>query len=119
MIISQKIYLLASGVVICSVILFLLFKVKSFIEVLGTVADDTLKRHGKDGKLIWSATRLTMFIAFLVVIWSYIYDMINHGFNETAFMVMVGIALGAKVTDAWSKKIDPTITPPKDEQAAL
>lgn len=75
---------------------------------INEVINDTLKRPGADGKLKWSRTSLTMASAWLVVLWSYIHFTIKDGFNETSFSIMVGVALGVKVTDAWSKKINPT-----------
>ena len=82
-------------------------------SVIATVVTDTLKREGK-----WSATKLTMATAWLVVLYSYHYDLIKNGFNETAFSILVGVALGAKVTDAFSKKLDPTVTAP-DSQTTI
>ena len=48
-----------------------------------------------------------MFTAWLVVLWSYHYDIIKNGFDSNAFSVMVCVALGSKITDAISKKINP------------
>lgn len=93
-------------------LLFLLSKVRAFAS---KIANDTLKNA--DGK--WSPTKLTMATAWFVVLWSYHYDLIKNGFNETAFMVLTGVALGAKVTDAWSKKMNPLVQPPKEDERAV
>lgn len=66
------------------------------------------------GKLVWSATRLTMASAWFISIWSYHYDLIHNGFNQTAFDVLVLVALGTKITDAYSKKLNPGQQPNTD-----
>jgi hypothetical protein len=59
-----------------------------------------------DGSYKWSRTSLTMATAWLAVLWSYHYCLIKYGFNEYAFGSLVAVALGVKVTDAWSKKLN-------------
>ena len=76
-------------------------------KLIKTLADDTLKRE-KDGIRRFSKTALTMFVAFVLVCGTYIYDLITHGFRMETFLVMVGIALGTKTTDALSKKLNKT-----------
>ena len=80
----------------------LLLKLKSVSSVVNSIINDTLKINGK-----WSRTSLTMLTAWVSVLWSYHYDVIKNGFNETAFGLMLGVAVGVKVTDAWSKKLNP------------
>lgn len=95
--------ILIVGVLLGSAI-SLLFKIKSIYSTLNSIINDTLKIDGK-----WSRTSLTMLTAWLTVLWSYHYDVIKNGFNETAFGLMLGVAVGVKVTDAWSKKLNPQI----------
>jgi len=75
---------------------------------LQKLIDDTLK--DKKGK--WSRTSLTMASAWWASLTIFIWDFCLNGFNEVAFCTIVGVALGSKVTDAWSKKLDPEIIAP-------
>lgn len=68
------------------------------------LVDDTLKKRGK-----WSTTLLTMASAWLIVIITYLIDFVKNGLNETTFGIMIGVALGSKITNAVSNKIDPNI----------
>ena len=79
------------------------------MSILTGIIDDTLKRKDETGKLVWSRTSLTMFSAWVTALWAFIHYTIKDGFNEISFSIMVGVALGAKVTDAYSKKLDPTV----------
>ncbi len=76
---------------------------------INDIIDHTLKKRDitDGGKLKWSRTSLTMLSAWLVVLWSYIHYTLKDGFNEPAFYALIGVALGAKVTDAWAKKMNP------------
>lgn len=78
------------------------------------IIDDTLKKIDKDGKLVWSRTSLTMASAWFACLSTYLYDFVKNGFNETAFYAMLGIALGAKVTDGWTKKLSGDTTKTED-----
>lgn len=73
------------------------------------IINDTLKKKDADGTMRWSRTSLTMFTAWVSVLFSFHYDLIKNGFNETSFIMMVGVALGSKLTDAWTKRINPII----------
>lgn len=68
------------------------------------ILKDTLKREGK-----WSSTLLTMFVFSLSVFLYGWIDFFLHGFNSEVFFAWVGMASGIKITDAFSKKIKPTI----------
>lgn len=107
------IYLCGGAAFIVGLLIFLRLR-----GVLNSIVDDTLKRE-INGKRYWSPTKLTMASAWFIVVWSYIYDLIKNGFNETAFMVLTGVALGAKVTDAWSKKMNPLVQPKKNEDTTI
>jgi hypothetical protein len=82
-----------------------------FKSTVKSIIDDTLKRE-VNGKLHWSPTKLTMASAWWVVLWSYHYDLIKSGFNEFAFGTLTAVALGSKITDAVSKKLNPLVQPP-------
>ena len=66
-----------------------------------SLVNDTLKKDGK-----WSRTSLTMFSAWLLVVYMVIYDLYKEGFRYDVFVTMVGVALGTKLTDSIGKKIE-------------
>lgn len=109
---SENNLIILGTIIGIGVAIFIVIKFKGFVQNL---AEDTLKRKGEDRQMHWSPTKLTMFSAWVVVLYSYHYDLIKNGFNETAFMVLTGVALGAKVTDAWSKKMNPLVQAPVGE----
>ena len=79
---------------------------------INDLINDTLKRKdASDGSLKWSRTSLTMLTAWISVLWAFHYTFVKYGFNEVAFVTMSSIALGAKIADAYTKKI----TPPENE----
>ena len=65
---------------------------------------DTLMKL-EDGRFRYSRTSLTMFSAWLLVIYMVIYDLYKEGFRYDVFVTMVGVALGTKLTDSLGKKI--------------
>ena len=69
--------------------------------------NDTLKRKDAQGNLKWSATRLTMATAWFTAVGSYLYDLTKNGFHFEAFIVIVGVALGSKISDGIGKKLNP------------
>lgn len=77
------------------------------IKLIKSIIRDTLKKKYENGEYKWSRTSLTMFTAWILAIYMALYDMYKHGFNFEVFVTFVGVALGAKVTDAWSKKLSP------------
>lgn len=77
--------------------------------VMPKIVKDTLMRDGR-----FSRTSLTMFTAWVFAIYMALYDLWKDGFNYEVFLAFVGVALGAKVTDAWSKKMNKNETPPAD-----
>jgi len=97
-------------------IILLLWKVKSLFEGVKSIAEDTLKVwDDKEKRLKWSATKWTMFVAFGTAICMGLYDSYKNGLDEFVFGALLTVALTGKVTNAWSKKIDPTIVAPKEE----
>lgn len=69
------------------------------------VITDTLKRDGR-----WSMTKIMMAVSYDSALYAFFYDMYKNGFNFQTFCVMLGVGLGAKVTDAYSKKLTPNNT---------
>jgi Na+/proline symporter len=98
------------------ILLFALVKIKDTIKMLSDIADDTLKKPDKKGVLKWSRTSLTMFTAWVVSIYMAMYDMYNHGFKYEVFLAFVGVALGSKIADGFSKKLDPTVGPTESKE---
>ena len=70
-------------------------------EKIKTLISDTLKKDGK-----FSRTSLTMFSAWLLVVYMVIYDLYKEGFRYDVFVTMVGVALGTKLTDSVGKRIE-------------
>jgi len=104
--------MLIMGICVLALVLIVLF-VRALIvgsivvKSIGQMLDDTLKKDGK-----WSKMSIITASAWLVVMWAFIYDELHNGFNETAWFGLLAVASGNKVMDAWSKKVDPTITAP-------
>ena len=94
-------------------LVLLVLRIRLILGWVNDVAVDTLKVDGK-----WSKVAIITASAWFVVIWAFTYDEIHNGFNITAWGILVTIASGNKLVNAYSKKVDPTITAPKDEQAA-
>ena len=65
---------------------------------------DTLMKL-EEGRFRYSRTSLTMFSAWLIVVYMVIYDLYKEGFRYDVFITMVGVALGTKLTDSISQKI--------------
>ena len=75
----------------------MLVLITSFIS---DVLYDTLTKDGK-----WSRTSLTMFSAWIVVLFMAIFDFCRRGLQFDVWVTLVVVATGIKITDAWSKKI--------------
>jgi hypothetical protein len=75
----------------------MLVLITSFIS---DVLHDTLTKDGK-----WSRTSLTMFSAWIVVIFMALFDFCRRGLQFDVWLTLVVVATGIKITDAWSKKI--------------
>lgn len=75
------------------------------IEFVKTLTRDTLKKK-VDGEYRWSRTSLTMFSAWLIAVYMVMFDLYKEGFRYDVFATMVGVALGSKLTDSISKKME-------------
>ena len=71
------------------------------VSMLSEIAHDTLTKEGK-----WSRTSLTMFSAWVFALFFASYDLFKNGFHFEVFITLVGVALGSKLVDAQSKKIE-------------
>jgi len=93
-------------ILISSIIINLLLRLKWTRHTILTIIDDTLKVN--DGAIRrFSGTKMTMLVAFGSVLWAFHYITIKAGFNEIAFLTMAGISTGVAITGAYSKKINP------------
>ncbi len=109
----------ATLAIIGIVIVFALIKIHATIKIIGQIADDTLKRTDDKGVLRWSRTSLTMAVAMAVSVYFSVADFLHKGFNFEVFCVWLTVALGSKVTDAFSRKLDPSVQPPIDSKPPL
>lgn len=112
----DKIYYLIGISVPLLIVIFVLWRVKIVLDFVTAIIQDTLKVYNdKEKRLKWSATKWTMFISFITALSMAIYDCYKNGLNEIVFGALLTVAITGKVTDAWSKKIDPTIVAPTPE----
>jgi hypothetical protein len=65
------------------------------------IVNDTLKKDGK-----WSRTSLTMGTAWGIAVFFAFYDLRNNGFHFEVFLTFVGVALGSKIVDAQTKRLE-------------
>ena len=68
--------------------------------VLKELFRDTLKKDGK-----WSRTSLTMFTSFAICVLVGLIDFCMHGYNSEVFFGFLSVAVGSKISVAFSKKI--------------
>jgi len=74
-------------------------------HIIKQLVQDTLMKYEGD-RLRYSRTSLTMFSAWLLVIYMTVYDLYKEGFRYDVFATMVAVSLGTKITDSFSKKIN-------------
>jgi hypothetical protein len=70
-------------------------------NIITQIINDTLKKEGK-----FSRTSLTMFSAWFVSLLMSTIDFAFNGLRFDVWCVLVGVALGSKITDSFSKKIE-------------
>lgn len=70
------------------------------MNIIKEIVNDTLKRNGK-----WSRTSLTMFTSYFVALLMSIIDFALNGLRFDVWCVLIGVAMGSKITDSYSKKI--------------
>ncbi len=101
------------------IVAFALYKMRATVKIIGQMADDTLKRTDAKGVLRWSRTSLTMAIAMAIAVYMTLANFMHNGFNYEVFLAWLGVALGSKVTDAFSRKLDPSIQPPTEPKTDI
>jgi hypothetical protein len=69
-------------------------------KVVISLVNDTLKKEGR-----YSRTSLTMFSAWVFALSFAWFDFMDKGLRFDVWVTLVGVALGSKITDAYSKKI--------------
>lgn len=70
------------------------------MNIIKEIVNDTLKKNGK-----WSRTSLTMFTSYFVALLMSIIDFAFNGLRFDVWCVLIGVAMGSKITDSYSKKI--------------
>lgn len=70
------------------------------MNIIKEIVNDTLKRNGK-----WSRTSLTMFVTLFVALLMSCIDFVFNGLRFDVWCVLMGVAMGSKITDSYSKKI--------------
>ena len=70
------------------------------MNIIKEIVNDTLKKNGK-----WSRTSLTMFTSYFVALLMSIIDFAFNGLRFDVWCVLIGVAMGSKITDSFSKKI--------------
>lgn len=70
------------------------------MNIIKDIANDTLKRNGK-----WSRTSLTMFVTLFVALVMSTIDFAFNGLRFDVWATLMGVAMGSKITDSYSKKI--------------
>jgi hypothetical protein len=74
-------------------------------QLLLKITRDTLQKK-IDNEYKWSRTSLTMFTAWLIVIYMVFFDLYKEGFRYDVFATMCGISLGTKLTDSIGKRVE-------------
>lgn len=70
------------------------------MNIIKEIVNDTLKKNGK-----WSRTSLTMFVTLFVALLMSCIDFAFNGLRFDVWCVLMGVAMGSKITDSYSKKI--------------
>jgi hypothetical protein len=110
--IAYKIGFYVGIAIFFGVILFAIIKIRDTVSIIKEIIHDTLKKPDEKGVWRFTRTSLTMFSAWVVAIVMASYDAYVHGVKFEVLSLFVGVALGSKVMDGWSKKLDPTIVAP-------
>jgi hypothetical protein len=70
-------------------------------NIITQIINDTLKKEGK-----FSRTSLTMFVTLFVALVMCSVDFIFNGLRFDVWATLMGVAMGSKITDSFSKKIE-------------
>ena len=74
-------------------------------KLLNQLVNDTLKKVDENGVLRFSRTSLTMFTAWVIAVFMALIDFGIEGFRLDVWITFVGVALGTKISDSYSKKL--------------
>jgi fatty-acid desaturase len=75
------------------------------IKFCSRIANDTLKKFDENGKRRWSRTSLTMFSAWLTVLFMAIHSYLTKGLDYYVFGLLLTVATGIKIADSVSKNL--------------
>lgn len=70
------------------------------MNIIKEIVNDTLKKNGK-----FSRTSLTMFVTLFIALVMSTIDFAFNGLRFDVWVTLMGVALGSKITDSYSKKI--------------
>ena len=70
------------------------------MNIIKEIVNDTLKKNGK-----WSRTSLTMFVTLFVALVTSCIDFAFNGLRFDVWVTLMGVAMGSKITDSYSKKV--------------
>jgi len=70
-------------------------------NIIIQIINDTLKKEGK-----FSRTSLTMFVTLFVALVMCSVDFMFNGLRFDVWATLMGVAMGSKITDSFSKKIE-------------
>jgi len=70
-------------------------------KILFDLVNDTLKKEGR-----YSRTSLTMASAWFFALSFAWFDFMDKGLRFDVWVTLVGVALGSKITDSFSKKLE-------------
>jgi hypothetical protein len=98
-------YIILATVTAVAISAFIIWRSTILYNLACQIANDTLKKEKDDGSLRYAGDKLTMFSAWIVVLGSYIVYQIRVGFDFNAWLILVGVAIGIKSSDAAAKRI--------------
>lgn len=70
------------------------------MNIIKEIVNDTLKKNGK-----FSRTSLTMFVTLFIALVMSTIDFAFNGLRFDVWVTLMGVAMGSKITDSYSKKI--------------
>jgi hypothetical protein len=75
------------------------------INLIKSIANDTLKKD-VNGVREWDRMKLTMFSAWVTVLFMALRDFYFTGLRMDVWLTLVGVAMGSKLIDAGAKKLE-------------
>lgn len=74
--------------------------------LVSDIAVDTLQKDDAKGVRRWDRMKMTMLVCFMFAIFYAAYDLWTFGFRFEVFFTFIGAALGNKIIDAHSKRLE-------------